>query len=118
MKTIKLSNGEIRHGYTIDDLSKEARNKALAKHIQFIIETMNEDSIYYEAAKEMERQQTPWFLGETLFFDEREAILDEIRANYYLFDEDGELLPVSYYIKDNKVTKTVFGKREIECEIQ
>lgn len=104
MKTLKLSNGEIRIGYELDDLSPEVRKNVIIEHGNFLDETgescENED-------------------GEmiTEYFEHSENdIIHSIDINEYLFSEDGEMLPIMYHTKGNKVVKTVFtyGKKEYE----
>lgn len=118
MKTIKLQNGEIRKGYDIDELCEEARNKAINDTINFEIEVMDEDSPYYHCAEEMERMQTPWFLGEKIWSDHKVDIIETIKLNW-LFDEDGEILPLNTYTgKNNEVIKYTFGRKEVLCTVE
>ena len=111
MKTIKISNGETRLGYEFKDLSEEAQNYVLSEQVNFEIEIMDENSPYYEDALKMEKMQTPWFLNETIFFDHKDSLIETIEANNYLFDEEGEILPILYFIGEKQqITKITFGK--------
>ena len=116
MKTLKLSNGEIRKGYEFTDLSEDVKNKVLTDQVNFEIEIMDENSPYCEIAEKMDKMKTPWFLAESIFHDCRASLIDTIEANEYLFDIDGEMLPLQYHYNENKLTKTVFGKREYLVE--
>ena len=117
MKTIKLSNGEIRKGYEFNDLSEEAQSKVLENQIQFEIEVMDEESPYYECQLEMERMLTPWFLGQEIYSEHKADLIDTIQVNGYLFDEEGEMLPVTYHMKkNNEVDFMTYGKKEYKAE--
>jgi len=85
--------------YKFDELSKEAQDKAINDHINFEIETMDVNNPYYHCAEEMDRMQTPWFLGECIYEHHKDEIVETIRINKYLFFEDGELIPTDYYPK-------------------
>lgn len=77
--------------YKFSELSEEAKEKAICDHIEFEIEVMDEKSPYYEYALEMERMQTPWFLGQVIYERAKNAIIETIEANEYEFYEDGKL---------------------------
>ena len=81
IKTINL--------YEFDELSDEAKEKAIAGQIEFEITIMDEDSPYYKYAIEMERYKTPWFLAETIYHNERESLIETIKINEYTFTSDG-----------------------------
>ena len=83
--------------YEFEELSLEAQDKAVSNHIDFEIELMDEDSLYWHCAVEMDKMQTPWFIGSCIYEDHKEDIIETIKANEYLFFEDGELIPVDYY---------------------
>ena len=118
MKRITLQNGEIIHGYELKDLTGDVYNKVISDHINFEIEIMNKDSYLYPCVGKMERMQTPWFLAEYIWDEHKNDIIETIEINDYLFDDDGELLPICYHTKGNETVKTTFGKREIECVIE
>lgn len=79
--------------YSFDELSEEAKVKALLDQIKFEIEVMDENSPFMEAAEEMERMQTPWFLGETMYHTPKykEILIETIKANEYTFESNGEM---------------------------
>lgn len=87
MRTIRIKL------YKFSELSKEAQFKALCSQINFEIELMDENSPFWEAAKEMERMKTPWFLAETLYHTKeyRDILISTIEANEYEFKEDGTI---------------------------
>jgi hypothetical protein len=117
MKIIKLVNGEIRNGYDFDELSPELQTKAINDHIQFEIETMNDDSPYWHCVEEMDKMKTPWFLGAKIYEEYKESIIETIKLNY-LFDNEGEILPLTTYTgKNNEILKYTFGKDNIECTV-
>ena len=65
--------------YEFEELSLEAQDKAVSNHV------------------EMDKMQTPWFIGSCIYEYHKEDIIETIKANEYLFFEDGELIPVDYY---------------------
>ena len=118
MKRIKINNGDIITGYEFKDLSAEVQNKVLIDQVNFEIEVMDEDSLYYDEAVKMDKMQTPWFLAETIFHDHREQLIETIEINEYLFDEAGEMLNVTRHYKDNEFIRATYGKKERECTIE
>jgi hypothetical protein len=77
--------------YQFGELSKAAQDQALCDWIEILMEgEFPEDSPYYPAVIEMERMGTPWFLGETLFHDYRQYLIEDIEANEYNFTKDGK----------------------------
>ena len=83
--------------YELNELSRDAREQAIMNHINFEVEVMDKESPYYGYVEEMERMQTPWFLHQMIYDKEKESIIDTIKANEYLFFENGELIPLDYY---------------------
>lgn len=117
MKIIKISNGEIRIGYEYSDLSDEVKKKVMDGQIQFEIDIMDEDSPYWCLAEEMEKMQTPWFLGEAIFEKHEQDLIEMMGANGYFFTEDGVLLPITYHTNNGIICNTTFGSKEYECRI-
>ena len=91
MKRIETANGSRIMAYEYDDLSQDAKNYVIDEYIDFEIQVMDEDSPYYYLAQEMERMQTPWFLGQEIYHKHKADIEETIRINNYLFDEDGKM---------------------------
>lgn len=117
MKTIKISNGEVRNGYEFSDLTEDVQFKVLNDQINFEIEVMDEYSPYYYLAEKMKKNKTPWFLGQEIYDKHKGDLIDMINVNEYLFDEEGEMLQITRYMKDNKLVKTTYGKKEYLCTI-
>jgi hypothetical protein len=119
MKKIYIDNGEVRNGYEFDDLSVQAQEKVISDQIDFEIDIMTEDSPYYGCVVEMQKSQTPWFLRETIYHKHKVRIIYTIKMNNYLFDEDGEILPIEYCYKENKVYKIVYRTKlnHYDCKI-
>ena len=86
--------------YEFDELFKEAQDKAVNDHIEYIIETMDENSPYYHCAEEMERMQTPWFLGECIYDTHKEDIINGLQHGGWYFFKDGSVVPADYYPKE------------------
>jgi len=88
---------EKRQGFTYNDLCEDAQEKVIREHTEFLVE-MAEDNT--EGG-----------------FD-KEYVITHLEINDYLFDEDGELLPITTHTgKDNEVLKHTWGKNEYPCEI-
>lgn len=75
--------------YKFDELTPEAQDKAICAHIDFEIQVMNEDSPYWYLVEKMEKMQTPWFLGQAIYEEEKEHVAETIRINEYEFLKDG-----------------------------
>ena len=98
MKTLKISNGEIRKGYEITDLSEEVKNKVISEHLAFM------ESLPIECEQEDGTME-----DEYMEFTEEETI-ENIEINKYLYDEEGELLPICYHTKENEVVRMSYGR--------
>lgn len=120
MKRVEISNGEVRIGYELTDLSPEAYETVINDWIDGEIEMIeDEHHPYWDCQVEMEKMQTPWFLGERIWERYKDDIIETIKANEYLFDEDGEILPIVHYTGKHQKTGTYsWGKKEIPCTIQ
>jgi hypothetical protein len=75
--------------YSFDELDENGKNKALLDQVEFELETMDENSPFYQAVLDNEKNQTPWFTGETIFHDYRDLLIETIKANEYRFLADG-----------------------------
>jgi len=121
MKTIKINDNWIMPGYELSDLSEEAYNKAIDDHINFWLECREYDEEdkgdFERSIDKAESMHTPWFTGSYIFDYCMEEIIEELEINEYLFDEDGDIIPIQYHVgKDNKVWKMVY-KGKHNCEI-
>ena len=122
MKTIKFKNGQILYGYEFDDLNEEIQDKTISDHIDFWMETYAYDNKdippnlkkAYDKADEM---LTPWFTGSYIYEYCKEEIIEEIKTNDYLFDEEGDMLPICYHTNKNKIVKVTYGTKEHEVEL-
>ncbi len=115
MKKIITKNGSTIVAYEYDDLTQSAKDNAIEDHIHFEVEVMSQDSPYYYLAEKMMEMETPWFLQEEIYSNHLSDIEETIRINNYLFDEDGDHLPICYHTKGSKVVKTTYKSRD--CEI-
>jgi hypothetical protein len=117
MKQINIANGEIRIGWEFNDLSIKAQDKVINHQINFEIELMDENSPYFDCVEKMDRNLTPWFLGECIFTEHKEGILNSCRD--YLYDESGEMIPITHIIKNDKIIKTIYriAGKEYDCKI-
>jgi hypothetical protein len=62
--------------------------------------------------------KTPLFLGEKIYEEYKESIIETIKLNY-LFNNEGEILPLMTYTgKENEILKYTFGKMNIECTVE
>jgi hypothetical protein len=116
--------------YSFDELSEDAKDKARINHIEFLGEVSDcyfndkgnvkpeyENYFVVNVIQEMERMQTPWFFSETMYHEHKSEIDEEIKANDYLFFEDGEMANCISYVKNNKVYKTEFNYNSQTIEI-
>ncbi len=116
MKRINTANGSSIVAYEFGDLSQEAQDKAICEYIDFEMEIMDEDSPYYYLVEEMERKQTPWFLGEVIYEKHLEDIKVSIEINQHLFDEDGDfIVGILYHTRGSEIIKTTYKGKE--CKI-
>lgn len=119
---LKRNGTHLCHGYEFDDLSEETRNKVIANHIQFWLETREYDEENpgnYEAAlDEATRMQTPWFAAEIVREKCEQEIIQDIKANDYLFDPEGEILPITYHVKNGNVVRMTFKIGGVERTVK
>ena len=102
-----LNTGIMIKLYTLDELSEQARKKAIEEHRQFELSIMTpEDFITgdpeYDTEEELQKSYDAEY-DYYLFNDE--PIIENIEANGYYFYEDGEMANVTEYIKNNTVYK-------------
>lgn len=77
--------------YKYNELSEEAKNKAMNDRIILWIETIPVDSVshnsnYYKAYKESERMRTPWFFGSYIYDFCKKQLEKELRSLEFLVD--------------------------------
>ena len=118
MKKIKMKNQEIK-AYELEDLDSEIQEKVIADYINFLIE-IGVPECYQDAVKRAEKLQTPWFTANIIYEMYEKEIREDIKLNGYLYDKEGNQLPVRYYTKNGKIIKTVleFGENEIEVNLK
>ena len=115
IEVIKEPINNILTGLEYNDLCEDVQEVVLSEQIDFEIEAMTENSPYFYLCEEMEKMQTPWFLGAAIFEKHESDIIESIKLNNYLFDESGDILPITYHCKENKIVKTTY--REFDCII-
>lgn len=74
--------------YKFDELSEDAKNKIINEYIETIILTtdfsmLNKNTNLYQAFKESEKMQTPWFLGQYIWEYCEKQILKELKKHEY-----------------------------------
>lgn len=83
-------------GYEFEELSEEAKTRAINDHIEFWCECRPYDSEnkgnFERAVDEAERMHTPWFLPCYIADYCMDEIIEEIKLNEYLFDKKGKLI--------------------------
>jgi len=85
MKTIRTKV------YQFSELSNTAQDAAICWFIEVLMQfEFPEDSPYMPAIEKNERNQTPWFIPETLFHEHRAELIADIEANKYEFTKDGK----------------------------
>ena len=78
--------------YKFDELSEEAQLDAMEREITFWLEVMSYEDMPVEMQKAIdkaEKMQTPWFVGEYIWEDCKEFILE--RCRQYDYTEDGKV---------------------------
>lgn len=91
--------------YTFNELSEDAKERAIADFIDTDIEIYSndaEDCYFYDSILEARKLQTPWFLGNIIYENHKEDIIESIRINNYGFFKNGELIGLEFYPKDWK----------------
>jgi hypothetical protein len=104
MKTIKTNDGQIIHGYELNDLDEQTKEKVMQEHGQFL----------YENTDCEDEEGNP----KELDYPEDSVIIENIEINGYLFNDDGDILPTLYHMKNNKLDFITYGKKEIPCTIE
>ena len=81
--------------YKFNELRPETQEKAVCGQIEFEIKVMDPSSPFYHCAEEMQKMQTPWFLGEAIYDEHKKDIIKIIKAdeNNNWFFENGEIVP-------------------------
>lgn len=109
MKKITISNGEVRMGYELSELSEDAKSKVIFEHEEFL--RTYPPSIEDEGGElttDYDYQPT------------EEEVIDSIEINEYLYDESGDMLPLLYYTGNHpqagRITYRIAGK-EYDCKI-
>ena len=116
MKQITLTIGL----YNFDELSENAKNRAIYEHRAFLLETMLIDDFIsgdeeYDTPEKLEEL----YNAEYEYYEANdEPIIENIEINDYLFYEDGELANACTYIENhpdkNKAGKTIVKYKGVE----
>ena len=116
MKKIYAANGDIITAYELDDLQGDAYDRVITWWLTTEVQIMDERSPLWYLVAKMERLHTPWFLAQAIWDEQKEYVIENIKLNHYLFDEDGEVLPVTYlHKKDGTIVPQYRGK---ECTLK
>lgn len=91
MKILTLSNGEIRNGYEIMELSAQAKEYVLMKEVYF--------EVYLAHLKDD-------YSGTTT---NKKSILKDLISKKYLYDEQGKNHPLYHTVNKNNETSLTFG---------
>lgn len=88
------------NGYSFNELSEDAKKRAINDHIEFWCECRGYDSEnkgnFEKAVDEAERMRTPWFVGSYIAEYCMDEIIEELEINGYVFDIDGDIIPRRY----------------------
>lgn len=110
--------------YEFEDLSERVQNKVVGDHIEFLVEIMQDDeelaARFEDEIEEMERLQTPWFLGSIIYENRKDEMIEEIKANEYYFDRDGVLLPITHFVSGGEIVRSKFQvtpSTEVDIEL-
>ena len=88
--------------YKFDELSEEAKEKAISDQIEFEVENydVNINDNFKDSIEKAEKLQTPWFLGSIIYEDHKDDIIDIIKIYDYGFFEDRDLIGLDFYPDD------------------
>jgi uncharacterized membrane protein len=95
--------------YSINELNKEAKQKAINEHKSFLIDSY--DDGMFDESFDMTRSK----YAKQLLKDE---IIGHIEINNYLFLKNGEMAHTLQYMKNNKCEKHVFILKDVEYIIE
>ena len=76
--------------YNYNELSKQAKENAMNQYVEFIldmIEVWRDD--FEEDIEEAERNQTPWFLGQIIYQNNKDKLIKELEGLGDCFYDDG-----------------------------
>lgn len=108
--------------YEFNDLSKDSKKKAVFDLIEFWIENRVYDKgnkgNFEKAIDAAASNRTPWFESLYIYDYCKDEITKELGDPYILYDKNGKVLPITHFIKNNKVIKsTITLTEDIEVEI-
>ena len=87
MKTINV--------YEFNELNDEAKENSIIGMINNFYNNIDYENLSLAMQKVVdgnERTKTPWFTPEGFYFDCRDEIIEDIKANKYHFTEKGEFI--------------------------
>lgn len=94
--------------YNLDELPEASKNKAIQDHLNFL----NSEGIICE--NEAGELETEYDYLDNSSDDDIKEVIDNIDANEYEYDFNGELVAITTYLKSNKPT----GKKSIRINKQ
>ena len=80
--------------FEFDELSEEARERAISDHIAFWLEIIPYEEAtgnFKKAIDKAEKLRTPWFTGGYVYDYCKEEVIEEIKLNGYTFTADGKI---------------------------
>lgn len=114
-------------GYEFDELRYNSQETAICDHVSFWMEGGREYDIenkgnFERACDKAEELKTPWFTGSYVYDYCKDEIIEQIVINKYLFDEEGELIPLLYHVDVSgnveKITYSVTKTQKIEVQVE
>ena len=117
-------------GFDFEELTEGAKLRAINDRISSMVECVEYEEgteNFKRAIDKAESMRTPWFVGSYIYDYCKEEIIETIKINEYLFNIEGDLLPVTCHVRQVEGTKAQWetwkhtyriGKnREIDIEI-
>lgn len=100
--------------YTINELTPEARQRAISEHRDFLISMERPD--YIDGIEDWNNPEKMEMYEEQIYYleNEDEPILESMEINDYLFFYDGQLANTTTYVSGEKAGTTdifIYGKR-------
>jgi len=80
--------------YKFDELSEKAKEKAISDQIDYEVQFVGQDgesNPYWSLYEEMERMQTPWFLGQEIYKRYKDDIIQTLKDAERDYLENGTI---------------------------
>lgn len=106
----------------MEDLNPETRDKVITEHAQFMMQVTEFENLsenFQKGIQKAENLKTPWFTTGYVLDYAKDEVIKNIEINNYLFDADGNLLPLTYHMRDGKIDHIRYrlGEKQLLVEL-